>query len=272
LRTFPLSDIPLSQARFPDLAGKCAIVTGGERGIGQGIAALLARQGVNVVIAGVSAPEGRRAEDEFRRENLPVTFIQVDLSVVGAADQVVPVAIAQHGGIDILVNNAARNRRLSFADYDEAIHHEIFEKNMRMVMTLTTPVVRHMIETGRRGAIVNISSVGSLRAHRESAAYDATKGAVDALTRASALDLAPHGIRVNSIAPGAIVNRPVDDDSRAFRAQQGEGIPLGRVGTVTDIANAVCFLASDAGSYITGHTLVVDGGLSTQLTPPGIYI
>lgn len=114
----------------------------------------------------------------------------------------------------------------------------------------------------RGGAIVNISSVGGLRAHRGLAGYDASKGAIDALTRSMALDLAPFNIRVNAVAPG---------QTRSGHHKL-EGVPLGRAGTPEDVATAVAFLASEAASYITGQVLYVDGGLTAQLTPPGIFI
>ena len=112
------------------------------------------------------------------------------------------------------------------------------------------------------GCIINISSAGGLRAHRGLAGYDASKGAIDSLTRSMALDLAPLGIRVNAVAPGQIRNVP----------REAGGIPLGRSGTPEDVAAMVAFLASDAAAYITGQVIYVDGGLTAQLSPPGIFI
>ncbi len=175
------------------------------------------------------------------------------------------------GSIDLLVNNAAKNHIVDFLDYEEEIYQSSFEKNMRMVYNTSLQCAKLMAQ-GRGGGIINISSVGGLRAHRQSVGYNATKGAVDAMTRAMALDLAPKSIRVNAVAPGAIINRKIDDKMRPVREQQAQGIPLGRVGTVTDVAVLVGFLASDVSAYITGQTIYVDGGLTTQLTPPGIYI
>ncbi len=117
------------------------------------------------------------------------------------------------------------------------------------------------------GCIIHISSVGGLRAHRRLAGYDASKGAIDALTRSMAVDLAPHGIRVNAVAPGAIQTRPGRQDRRP-----AEGIPLGRLGQPEEIGEAVAFLASGAAAYITGQVVYVDGGLTVQLTPPNVFI
>ena len=271
MRTFPLHDIPESSARFPDLKGKTAIITGGERGIGQGIAAFLGRANMQIAILGVSAEEGKYATKQFLEAGIPTLWRETDVAetddVEAALDQV-----AKHfGSIDLLVNNAAQNKIIDFLEYDEATYLATFEKNTRMVYNMSLQCAKRMA-VKKRGGIINISSVGGLRAHRESVGYNATKGAVDAMTRAMALDLAPQGIRVNAVAPGAIVNRPVTENMKGVREDQASGIPLGRVGSVTDVANLVGFLASEASSYITGQVIYVDGGLTTQLTPPGIYI
>lgn len=271
MRTFPLEDIPAVAVQFPGLAGKAALVTGGERGIGQGIAAFLARQGVRVAIAGISADEGETARAAFQAAELSVEFIEADLSAKADVDRTIGRATDLFGPIDILVNNAVRNRIIDFLEYDDDLWENIFEANMKMVYYLCRNLAPIMAAQGS-GNIINISSVGGLRAHRRSVAYNATKGAVDAMTRALALDLAPHGIRVNAVAPGAIINRPIDSSTSEFREQQAAGIPLGRVGRVNDVAVLVGFLASNLASYITGQIIYVDGGLTTQLTPPGTYI
>ncbi|MCB1693630.1 MAG: SDR family oxidoreductase [Pseudomonadales bacterium] len=269
MRTFPLDQIPAIDVRFPGLSSRSALVSGGERGIGQGIAAFLARQGMRVTIAGISEEEGAFAQREFAEQGLDVHFVHVDLSDEAAVEGLVD-ALPENG-VDLLVNNAVRNHIVDFLEYGDDTWERIFENNMKMTYYLCRRLAPTMVER-RRGNIINISSVGGLRAHRQSVAYNATKGAIDAMTRALSLDLAPHGVRVNAVAPGAIINRPVDESTQAFRERQASGIPLGRVGTVTDVAALVGFLASDAASYITGQVIYVDGGLTTQLTPPGIYI
>jgi 3-oxoacyl-[acyl-carrier protein] reductase len=174
------------------------------------------------------------------------------------------------GRVHLLVNNAANLRSRAFQELDEETYRLSFESNVRMVYGPSFLAARHMIERGG-GSIIHISSVGGLRAHRGLAGYDASKGAVDALTRSMAMDLAPYGIRVNAVAPGFIPHAG-RSEADPVAAKRAEGIPLGRAGTPRDVAAAVAFLASDAGSYITGQILYVDGGLTVQVTPPGIFI
>lgn len=271
MRTFPLQDIPEVNMSLPDLKNQTALISGGERGLGQGIAAYLGRQGMNLVLAGISEEEGQSAVSQFEKAGISCIWLKTDASEKDQVEKMMQTALDKYGQIDLLVNNAVKNQLTDFLEYTDEIYETVFESNVRMVYNLCLICARHMAEKNG-GSIVNISSVGGLRAHRQSVAYNATKGAVDAMTRALALDLAPKGIRVNAVAPGAIVNRPVSEKAKVHRDKQAAGIPLGRVGTVSDVASMVGFLASTAASYITGQTLYVDGGLTAQLTPPGIYI
>lgn len=258
-------------ARFPDLAGKAAIVTGTSRGIGAGIAEFLCRQGMRLVTAARSADEGEAVAAGLRAAGGDGVFVAADLSTPEGAKAVFDAAVARLGHIDLLVNNAAYLRSWPILKLGEQEYRDSFEKNMRMVYGLSYLVAHHMAETGG-GGIVHLSSVGGLRAHRGLAGYDAAKGAVDALTRSMAVDLAPYRIRVNAVAPGLIPTWPIGPDKAERIKAKCDGIPLGRAGTLEDIAAAVAFLASDAAAYITGQILYVDGGLTAQLTPPGIYI
>lgn len=271
MRTFDQDDIPRASVQYPDLAGRTALISGAERGVGQGIATFLARQGMNVVIGGISEEEGAAAQAGFDKEGLCVEWLAADVSRADEVERLVSHTLNRHDQIHLLVNNAVRQQFSNFLDYDDTIWASVFEANMRMLYNLCNKVGRHMAEMGS-GSIVNISSVGAARAHRTSVAYDTTKGAVDSMTRALALELAPVGIRVNAVAPGAILSRPVQPRDAEYRKRQADGIPLGRVGNVTEVATVVGFLASEAASYITGQVITVDGGLATQLTPPGTYI
>lgn len=262
---------PAVSATFPNLAGKTAIVSGASRGIGCGIAAVLGRQGMHLALCARTADLGEVFAAGLRSKGVDAHFVAADLSTPEGARCVFDGAVERFGRIHLLVNNAAHLRSWPILELDEEKYRRSFEGNVRMVYGLSYLAARHMAASGG-GIIINISSVGGLRAHRGLAGYDASKGAIDALTRSMALDLAPHGIRVNGVAPGLTVAGPVRPDRAERLKGQEAGIPLGRTGTPEDIGAAVAFLASDAGSYITGQTLYVDGGMTAQLTPPGIYI
>lgn len=259
-------------ASFPDLAGKTAIVTGASRGIGQGIAEFLGRQGMKLILTARSEEAGQAFTRELNASGVEAHWVTADVSDAAQAEQVFQQALEHFGEVDLLVNNAANLRSKEFLKLDAEQYRVSFENNVRIVYYLSFCAARSMAER-KQGNIINISSVGGLRAHRGLAGYDASKGAMNAFTRSMALDLAPYGIRVNAVAPGATASHPVTTpEKKAFREKQVSGIPLGRLGTCEEIGAAVAFLASDAGAYITGQVIYVDGGLTTQLTPPGIFI
>jgi len=259
-------------ARFPDLAGKTAIVSGASRGIGCGISDFLGRQGMKLAMSARSVEAGEAFAARLREAGVDCVFVGADLSTPEGARKVFDAAVERYGRIDLLVNNAANLRSVTILKLDEAQYRASFEANMRMIYGLSYLVSRHMVEKGG-GVIIHISSVGGLRAHHRLAGYDASKGSIDALMRSMAVDLAHYGIRVNSVAPGLTVKLPVLNPEWAARVEQrSKGIPLGRPGTPEEMGAAVAFLASDSGAYVTGQVLYVDGGLTTQLTPPGIDI
>ena len=258
-------------AVFPDLAGKTAIITGANRGIGKGIAEFLGRQGMKLVLTARSEPEGLACTRELQECGVEALWVTADVSCAEDAEQVFQSALDRFGHVDLLVNNAANLHSKTFLELDHEQYAASFERNVRIVYHLSFLAAHHMAER-HAGSIIHISSVGGLRAHRGLAGYDASKGAMNALTRSMAVDLAPSGIRVNAVAPGATASRPMTPENKAFRKKQASGIPLGRLGTCEEIGAMTAFLASDAGAYITGQIIYVDGGLTTQLTPPGIFI
>ena len=254
-------------AKFPDLAGKVAIVTGTSRGIGCGIASFLGRQGMKLMVTSLPDENGQAFADQLARSGVKCHFAAADLSTQQGAQTVFDEAVERFGRIDLLVNNAAHLRSAGFLELDEEVYRKSCELNLRIVYGLSLRVARHMAEAGG-GNIVHISSVGGLQGHYNNSGYDAAKGAVDALTRAMALDLARHNIRVNAVAPGAMDSRPGTQRAAEWRKRtRGGSIPLARLGTVEEIGAAVAFLASDAAAYITGQILYVDGGLTAQLVP-----
>jgi len=258
-------------ARFPDLAGKVATVTGTSRGIGCGIAEFLARQGMKLVLTARSAEQGEAFAKYLETSGADCVWVAADLSTAEGAQAVFDAAVRRFERINLLVNNAAKPWSVPFLELDEQTYRHDCEGNIRLVYYLSRLVARHMIDAGG-GSIVHLSSVGGLRAHQGMPGYDASKGAVDALTRAMAVDLAGHGIRVNSVAPGATETRRASSPKGDRHAGREQYIPLGRKGTIEEMGAAVAFLASDAAAYITGQILYVDGGLTAQLTPPGIHV
>ena len=264
-------DIPRPTAHFPDLAGRAAIVTGTSRGIGCGIAEVLGEQGMKLVLAARSAQKGAAFAEKLQSAGVECVFVPADLATPDGAQRVFDEAVGRFGRVHLLVNNAARLGSRGILELDEEEYVKSFERNMRIIYGLSRLVSRHMGEAGG-GGIIHISSGGGLRAHRGLAGYDASKGAIDALTRAMAVDLAPHGVRVNTVAPGAIVPEGRGEPTEGRFANRSRLIPLQRTGTPREIGWAVAFLASDVAAYITGQVLYVDAGLTVQLVPPGMWV
>jgi NAD(P)-dependent dehydrogenase (short-subunit alcohol dehydrogenase family) len=245
------------QTRF-DFSGKVAVVTGASGAIGMAIAKRFHQAGAHVVATG-------RREDALADLSAQLGE-RCDLVVGDLADAAhrrdIFACAARLGGVDVLVNNAGMTQtkkptaQASLADFDE-----IVTVNLRATWALSLDVIRDWIAREHGGVIVNVSSPGAQRAHRNNAIYDMTKGGVDALTRCLAADFGHQGIRVNAIAPAQIPHsHTLTVDPAAAR-----GLPLPRHGNPDEAAGPVLFLASDAASFITGHVLPVDGGLLAQL-------
>jgi len=250
------------------LEGKTALVTGGGTGIGREICLLAAREGADVVIAyNSSEADAFAAEKEVRALGRRGFAIKADIGVPKEARGLVAQALDAIGPLHILVNNAAVVRWASFLDYAESDWDQTLAINLRGPFLLAQEVARAMVRLGIRGRIINISSVGGIVAHEDLCAYDASKAALDMLTRSAAVALGPRGITVNSVCPGAIkVERNRDEfaGSETERWWQ-KAIPLGHAGLPQDIAHAVIFLASEEAQFVNGHVLVVDGGQSIAM-------
>ena len=254
--------------RYPEFKDQVALVTGSSRGIGKGIALRLAREGMKIVIHGVNQEEIESTTQAFQALGVPCVGVYADFTSEDDINHLFQRAMDRFGALDLLVNNAADLRRQHFFDADLALLDHQLAVNIRAPY-LCVQRAAEIMRPAQRGNIVNISSVGGLRAHRAGLPYDVTKGALDSMTRAMALDLAREGIRINAIAPGAIQNErtsSLDDPTIEALAQR---IPLARLGLPLEIGAAVAFLASDDASYITGQVLYVDGGVTAQLSPPG---
>lgn len=242
------------------LEGRTALVTGASRGIGAACARALAEAGARVVLAARSADALAEVAAGLGPDAL--TFVS-DLAEPGAASALAARVVEATGGVDVLVNNAGIPMRRTSVDLTEADVDRVLAINVKSLLLLTTGLAPAMIERGG-GSVVNVSSIAGVAGTPQRAAYAASKGAVDALTRALACEWGPHGIRVNSVAPGVIVT----DIWAESRKQPGlvesvaSQIALRRWGEPDDVADVVAFLASDASRYVTAQTIVVDGGLA----------
>jgi NAD(P)-dependent dehydrogenase (short-subunit alcohol dehydrogenase family) len=254
--------------RYPEFKDRVALITGSSRGIGKGIAFRLAREGMNIIVHGVDTQEVERTTHEFQALDVKTLGIHADFSREDDIKSLFQEITERFGRLDLLVNNAADLRRRHFFDDDLSLLDHQLAVNIRAPY-LCTHLAVEIMRPAQQGNIVSISSVGGLRAHWAGLPYDVTKGAIDAMTKAMALDLAQEGIRINAIAPGAIQTEqslPLDDPRMQELAQR---IPIARLGTPLEIGAMVAFLASSDASYITGQIFYVDGGLTTQLGPRG---
>lgn len=251
-------------ARYPELRGQVAIVTGSSRGIGAGIAARLAREGMQVVITGLESEEVESAAAALRSVGADVLAVAGDLRQEDTINRLFKRTVAVYGGLHALVNNAADLQRVRATDLETAFLDSQLAINVRAPTLCALRAAAIMRETGG-GNIVNISSVGGLRAHLPGLPYGMTKGALDALTRVLAVDLGEYGIRVNGVAPGWTPMNLTDDAD--YIRDTSAKVPLRKPGRPEDIGAAVAFLLSPDAAYITGQTIYVDGGLTTQLHP-----
>jgi glucose 1-dehydrogenase len=243
---------------------KVAIVTGSSQGIGQAIAVRLARDGLNIAIDYRTHADG--AEETLRQVETAGArgvIVKADLSLVSEINHLVEQTLATFGRIDILVNNAGIEKRNDYWDVSESEYDAVMNVNLKAVFFVTQQVVRHLQAEKRPGKIINISSVHEELPFPHFASYCMSKGGLKMMTRNLAIELAPFGITVNSVAPGAIetpINKNLLNNPSQLKALLDK-IPLKRLGQPRDVAEAVAFLASDKSDYITGTTIFVDGGL-----------
>jgi NAD(P)-dependent dehydrogenase (short-subunit alcohol dehydrogenase family) len=253
------------------LEGKVAIVTGAAGGIGLGIARRFAREGAKLVICDKDADRLPAAAGQIEEDGGEVIAVHTDVSVEAEVEALFNQTIDRFGTLDIMVNNAQMpvhlGERGPFLKMNAHAWDVYMAANLGMLFYCSHRAAKIMARK-RNGSIINISTNGAVRPHRNSVAYDSMKGAVDSFTRAAAVDLAPWGVRVNSIQPGLIATGPLLALSPEEQAKRAEVVPIGRAGTPADIAWAATFLASDDASYMTGISILVDGGLITQGRAP----
>jgi glucose 1-dehydrogenase len=246
------------------LAGRVALVTGSSSGIGQGIAVRLAKDGADIVVNYSGSLEGAQ-NTQKQIEALGRKAIVVKANVANVADcqALVSAGWDQLGRVDILVNNAGVEKGSDFVDVTEADYDLVLDVNLKGPFFTTQAFVKRLLDANRPGRVINISSVHEDMVFPHFASYCASKGGIRMLMRDLAVELGPKQITVNNIAPGAIItpiNKSLLDDKAKLDPLLAN-IPLGRLGTVDDVASLASFLASDEAAYVTGSTFVVDGGL-----------
>lgn len=242
------------------LTDKVAIVTGGARGIGKGIAREFASEGARVIIVNTNPDIAQKAVDELAADGLTITARQVNVADIDAVEPFVKAVVSEFGSIDICVNNAGITRdnllmRLKADDWDT-----VMNVNLKGTFNMVRAVSRPMMKA-RYGRIINISSVVGLTGNAGQANYAASKAGIIGLSKSAAKELASRGITVNVVAPGYIETEMTEQLTAEATDGFLSNIPLNRAGTPDDVAGVVTFLASESARYITGQTINVDGGL-----------
>lgn len=243
-----------------NLSRKVAIVTGGSRGIGRAIALSLSQYGASVIITYSKDKTGAEDTVKLIKENGGYcTSKRFDIKDFKSCQKAVDEVYATFGKIDILVNNAGQSKIGLFIDTDEDIWNELLDVNIKGVFNMTKPVLNYMLKNGG-GSIVNISSIWGVNGASCESIYSATKGAIISFTKALAKEMGPSNIRVNAIAPGVIKTTMNQWLSIEEEEELLANISLGRFGDPSDIGKLTAFLCSDESKYITGQTIVADGG------------
>ena len=249
-----------------DLSGRVAIVTGGSRGLGAQIARGLGQYGATLALVARKKSELDETVDQFRAYGIDAHGFAMDLSAPEAPQALVDAVMAQFGRIDVLVNNAGANWGAPAEDYPLSGWNKVIDLNVTGLFLLTQAVARTAFLPQGKGSVVNIASIEGLIGHHHSqigtVAYNAAKGAVLSMTRALAAEWGGRNIRVNAIAPGYFPSKMTSATVDSLGDTLIDRAPLGRLGGPTDLMGPALLLASDAGAYITGQVIVVDGGMT----------
>jgi 3-oxoacyl-[acyl-carrier protein] reductase len=254
---------------FTPLTGRTVLVTGGTKGIGKGIAGVFARAGCNVVVSGRGASAGESAVRDLSAlaTGGAVSYVQGDVAVAADCDRVAAEVASRHGGIDVVCANAGVFPDRKLADMTEQDIDTIFATNVKGCMLTVKACLPHLERSGHGRVIVTSSITGPITGFPGWSHYGATKAAQLGFVRTACIELAPKRITVNAVLPGNVESEGMDELGPEYRASMEASIPLGRLGFVEEIGAAAVFLATDEAGYITGQTIVVDGG---QVAPESL--
>lgn len=248
------------------LAGKTALVTGSTRGLGRTIAEWLAREGAGIVVTGRQQADIDASVAAIEALGVKAWGIPADLSRVKDAHALAIAALETAGALDIVVNNAGMSISQSFWEVTDADYDHQTNVNVRAPFIICQHVAKDWIARGVRGRIVNVSTIGVFAAHHDKMVYNLTKAGVQTMTRNMSYELGPFGITVNCVAPGAVPERPGNEEfTPAMYQRSGQAIPLGRFGRAEDIAAAVIFFCLPETEWTTGQTLLIDGAHAASM-------
>lgn len=244
------------------LSGKTVLITGASRGIGKGIATLFAKNGANIAFTFRSSVEKAKAlEDELSNGSNIVKGFQSDAGSYEESEQLIANVLEQFGTIDVLINNAGITRDTLIMRMSEEQWDDVIQTNLKSVFNLTKQVARPMMKA-RSGSIINLTSIVGMKGQAGQANYAASKAGIIGFTKSIADELGSRGIRCNAIAPGFIETEMTAELPEATREQYQASIPMKRMGSTDDVANAALFLASDMSTYVSGQVVSVCGGLN----------
>lgn len=258
----------MAEPRRLRLADKVAIVTGAGKGIGSAIAQVFAAEGAMVVVATRSEAPGQETVDAIRENGGQAVLMQIDMAERGAVFAMVDDIAARFGRVDIVVHNAAVMGRHSVTDRDDTVLDAMMTVNVKACFWLSAAAVPHMRRQGGGRLLVTSSVTGPRVTMPGSSAYSASKGAVNGFIKAAAMELAADGITVNGVEPGYIDTPGLSRMKARYGAERiAHFIPVGRMGTGEDVAHAMLYLASDEAAFVTGQTIIVDGGAMLPESP-----